>query len=48
MFRATARLRVPSGLGHADIATDLEQLGNELIVDLAPAADAASPRKLET
>ncbi|WP_221799834.1 glycine cleavage system protein R [Oceanobacter mangrovi] len=37
MFRADAELQVPDHLDQDDIATALEQLSNELIVELSPA-----------
>ncbi len=34
MFHAEARLRLPQGVGLDDVRRDLEQLGNELMVDV--------------
>jgi len=34
MFQADARLRLPAGAGIDDVRRDLEQLGNEMMVDI--------------
>ena len=42
MFRATARLRAPDGLGIEDLRKALERLAGEIMVDLAVADDDVS------
>jgi glycine cleavage system regulatory protein len=44
LFRATALVRAPDAASVAAIRTGLEFLGNEMMVDIHPAGDAASPR----
>jgi glycine cleavage system regulatory protein len=44
LFRATALVRAPNAASVAAIRTGLEFLGNEMMVDIHPAGDAASPR----
>jgi glycine cleavage system regulatory protein len=44
LFRATALVRAPDAASVAAIRAGLEFLGNEMMVDIQPAADAASPR----
>jgi glycine cleavage system regulatory protein len=44
MFRANARLRVPSGVSSADVQKTLERLAAEIMVDLS-VSDAPSPSK---
>ncbi len=44
MFRAQARLRVPSGVASADVQKTLEKLAAEIMVDLS-VSDARSPPK---
>ena len=44
LFRATALVRAPDADSVAAIRTGLEFLGNEMMVDIHPAGDAASPR----
>jgi glycine cleavage system regulatory protein len=45
MFHADARLRLPAGLAIGDVRADLQNLGNELMVDLqlSGASDTAAP-----
>ena len=44
LFRATALVRAPDAASVAAIRTGLEFLGNEMMVDIHPAGDAASSR----
>jgi glycine cleavage system regulatory protein len=44
LFRATALVRAPDAASVAAIRAGLEFLGNEMMVDIQPAGDAASPR----
>jgi len=44
LFRATALVRAPDAASVAAIRAGLEFLGNEMMVDIHPAEDAASPR----
>jgi glycine cleavage system regulatory protein len=44
LFRATALVRAPDAASVAAIRAGLEFLGNEMMVDIQPAVDAASPR----
>jgi glycine cleavage system regulatory protein len=44
LFRATALVRAPDAASVAAIRAGLEFLGNEMMVDIQPAPDAASPR----
>jgi glycine cleavage system regulatory protein len=44
LFRATALVRAPDAASVAAVRAGLEFLGNEMMVDIQPAADAAPPR----
>jgi glycine cleavage system regulatory protein len=44
LFRASALVRAPDAASVAAIRAGLEFLGNEMMVDIQPALDAASPR----
>jgi glycine cleavage system regulatory protein len=44
LFRATALVRAPDAASVAAIRAGLEFLGNEMMVDIQPAGDAAPPR----
>ena len=44
LFRATALVRAPDAASVAAIRSGLEFLGNEMMVDIHPAGDAAAPR----
>lgn len=44
LFRATAMVRAPDAKSVAAIRAGLEYLGNEMMVDIHPAADDTSPR----
>ncbi|HEX3995387.1 MAG TPA: ACT domain-containing protein [Acetobacteraceae bacterium] len=44
LFRATALVRAPDAASVAAIRSGLEFLGNEMMVDIHPAGDDASPR----
>jgi glycine cleavage system regulatory protein len=44
LFRATAMVRAPDAASVAAIRAGLEFLGNEMMVDIHPAADDTSPR----
>ena len=44
LFRATALVRAPDAASVAAIRAGLEFLGNEMMVDIQPAGDDASPR----
>ena len=44
LFKATAFVRAPDTASVAAIRAGLEFLGNEMMVDIHPAGDAASPR----
>lgn len=46
LFRAHARLRLPSELSAADLRASLEALANELMVDIS--LDEAGPQQLKT
>ena len=43
LFRVTAMLRVPHADAVAAVRAGLEELGNELMVDIHPAPEGASP-----